>query len=65
MTRVQVEEMVAFKKSKIYRMIGDGNFPPAMTYCGAKRWKQSQVQYFIENGSWSESDWRASKIKTA
>lgn len=43
-----VEKAVCLKKSKIYRMVGAGDFPKPLKIGGATRWRIEEVQKWVE-----------------
>lgn len=59
MTITEVEDAVLFKKTKIYRMIDAGQFPPQKRYGGSSKWWSTQIEYFLVFQSWNEEKWAA------
>lgn len=53
LTRAEVERMTGFKKSKLYAMIAEGDFPPPMRdpKTGTVRWWESTVDAW--NRAWA------------
>lgn len=52
-----IEDAIGFKRSKIYRLIDKGDFPPAKKYGSASKWWSTQIEYFLLFQSWSEQEW--------
>ncbi|MBF0215064.1 MAG: AlpA family phage regulatory protein [Magnetococcales bacterium] len=51
----QVEELVGFKKSFIYKMIAEKKFPkPLVLGTRASRWKDNEIKDWI-NGDWVQA----------
>lgn len=43
----EVESVISFKRSHIYALIKQGQFPAPMAIGASRRWKQSDVQNWI------------------
>lgn len=61
----QVENEVSFKKTKIYKMIENGKFPPQKRYGGSSKWWSTQIEYFLLFQSWNEEKWETWVTNTA
>jgi len=45
----QMESIVGFKKSKIYALIDEGNFPKPIKVGRNSRWRSSEIEAWIES----------------
>ena len=45
----QVCEIVGFKKTKLFQMIKDGQFPPPKKYKRSNRWFKSDIEQWLLN----------------
>ena len=45
----EVQEMIGFKKSMIYKMMETKNFPKPLKVGKASRWRESEVQSWISS----------------
>lgn len=43
----EVEDLVGFKRTHIYQMIRDGNFPRPLKIGGASRWSLNVIQEWM------------------
>lgn len=54
LTIFAVEDMVAFKKTKIYELIAKGEFPSNKKIKGKKVWLLSEIQEWIDD-EWQQA----------
>ena len=48
LTEKQVSEIVGFKKTKLFQMIKDGQFPPPKKYERSNRWFKSDIEQWLK-----------------
>ena len=50
----KVKEKIGFGRTKIYEMINEGDFPPGKMVENRRRWRESEIDRWIER-AWSKA----------
>jgi len=48
LTEKQVSEIVGFKRTRLFKMIGKGDFPPPKKYGRNNRWFKSDIEKWLK-----------------
>ena len=48
LTEKQVSEIVGFKRTRLFKMIGKGDFPPPKKYGRNNRWFESDIEQWLK-----------------